>query len=221
MGGKIEAYLDCVSPYSYFALLFLLRNSDILKSHGVEIDFIPVFLGGIMVGSENTPPWKNQNKAKYSTYDSKRAQKYFGVNFETPPFFPILSLLPQRAITFIKSSYPQSKFEDTFCDLWKAMWENHDDLSKPKKMIDLLSKRFEPDDVKKIMEGANKPEIKQELNEKTKQALDSGAFGCPWFEVTNTNGKKEPFFGSDRFHFMFDFLGLPWQDIAIKEKPNL
>lgn len=24
-----------------------------------------------------------------------------------------------------------------------------------------------------------------------------------------------------RFHYMFSFLGLPWQDIAIKEKSNL
>jgi hypothetical protein len=26
-----------------------------------------------------------------------------------------------------------------------------------------------------------------------------GAFGCPWFWVTNSEGKSEPFFGSDRY----------------------
>jgi len=26
-----------------------------------------------------------------------------------------------------------------------------------------------------------------------------GAFGCPWFWVTNLEGKSEPFFGSDRY----------------------
>jgi glutathione S-transferase kappa 1 len=46
-----------------------------------------------MQGSGNTPPWKLENKAKYSSFDGKRAQQYFGANFETPSFFPIMSLL--------------------------------------------------------------------------------------------------------------------------------
>jgi glutathione S-transferase kappa 1 len=101
-------------------------------------------------------------------------------------------------MTYIKSTFPRAKYEDTFGLLWVKMWEQHWDLSKPEKMSELLSQHFNADEVKKIMEGANKPEVKQELNEKTKQALDSGAFGCPWFEVTNQDGKREPFFGSDR-----------------------
>lgn len=46
-----------------------------------------------MQGSGNTPPWKLEAKAKYSSFDTKRAQKYFGPEFTTPPFFPIMSLL--------------------------------------------------------------------------------------------------------------------------------
>lgn len=49
--------------------------------------------GGIMQGSGNTPPWKLEAKAKYSKFDSKRAQAYFGKSFSTPPNFPIMSLL--------------------------------------------------------------------------------------------------------------------------------
>lgn len=45
--------------------------------------------------------------------------------------------------------------------------------------------------------------------------LGKGAFGSPWFWVRNGEGKEEPFFGSDRFHFMWEYLGLPWQDIEI------
>lgn len=63
-----------------------------------------------------------------------------------------------------------------------------------------------------------------------------GAFGCPWFWVTNREGKGEPFFGSDRyvaplldeafypigassrFHFMWEFLDLPWQDVKLLSK---
>jgi glutathione S-transferase kappa 1 len=101
-------------------------------------------------------------------------------------------------MTYIKSTYPSKKYEDVFGELWIAMWEQHIDLSSPDKMAECLSRHFEAGDVKKIMEGANTPAIKQELLDVTKKALDSGAFGCPWFIVTNKAGKKEPFFGSDR-----------------------
>ena len=78
------------------------------------------------------------------------------------------------------------------------MWEQHIDLSNAEKMAECLSRHFESEDVKRIQEEANKATIKQELLNVTKKALDSGAFGCPWFEVTNSDGVKEPFFGSDR-----------------------
>jgi len=221
MMAKIDAYLDCVSPYSYFALLYLLKNKEALRAHDIDVELHPVFLGGIMQGSGNTPPWKLESKSKYSKYDSKRAQKYFGVSFETPPFFPILSLLPQRCMTLIKEQYPSDKYEAVFGDLWDRMWGQHWDLSKPDKMAECLARHFNPEEVKKIMGGANGPAIKQKLLDTTQKALDSGAFGCPWFEVTNKEGVKEPFFGSDRFAYMWDYLGLPWQDIAIRGKSNL
>lgn len=55
---------------------------------------------------------------------------------------------------------------------------------------------------------------------------DQGAFGCPWFWVVNTERRAhgghgrgglegesekvggEPFFGSDRWHFIWDYLGV-------------
>jgi glutathione S-transferase kappa 1 len=33
--------------------------------------------------------------------------------------------------------------------------------------------------------------------------------------VRNGEGKEEPFFGSDRFAFMWTFLGVPFRDIEI------
>jgi glutathione S-transferase kappa 1 len=117
---------------------------------------------------------------------------------ETPSFFPLLSLLPMRAMTYIKSSYPSAKYEDVFGELWIETWQRHNELSAPEKMAACLSRHFDAEDVKKIMAAANTPAIKQELLDVTKKALDSGAFGCPWFVVTNKEGKVEPFFGSDR-----------------------
>ncbi|KAF2691989.1 glutathione S-transferase kappa 1 [Lentithecium fluviatile CBS 122367] len=215
MSGKITAYIDCVSPYSYLALLHLSRNTRALQSHDVEVDVVPVFLGGINVGSGNKPPWTLPAKAVYSTYDSARAKSYFGVpNLRTPQFFPILSLLPQRALVYIKATFPDI-FLQTFIDICSAMWENGVDVSKPELLAEVLGKKFEEEQVREILGKANSPQYKGLLNTNTKEALDCGAFGCPWFWVSNAKGEEEPFFGSDRFHFMWQYLGLPWKDIEL------
>lgn len=87
--------------------------------------------------------------------------------------------------------------------------------------------------------------VKSKLKETTEYCWkDLGAYGCPWFWVTNDNRRAqashssedegttqnqglrrrlrtnpdrpgEPFFGSDRWHFMWDFLDIPWQDVTI------
>ncbi|KAL6712384.1 hypothetical protein ACN47E_000261 [Coniothyrium glycines] len=216
MSSKITCYLDCVSPYSYFALLYLEKNRAILHSNNVEIDIVPVFLGGINVGSGNKPPWTLPAKAAYSKYDSARAKRYFGVpNIQTPSFFPILSLLPQRALVYIKEAHPKS-FIQAFLDIFQAMWEHGKDVSKPEILAEVLHGRYDENEVKKILEQANSASFKQKLNDNTKEALDRGAFGCPWYFVRNSKGEEEPFFGSDRFHHMWEYLGLPWRDIEIE-----
>jgi glutathione S-transferase kappa 1 len=39
MSGKIELYYDCVSPYSWFALDYLIKNKEALGSHDVQIEY--------------------------------------------------------------------------------------------------------------------------------------------------------------------------------------
>ncbi|KAF2202902.1 thioredoxin-like protein [Delitschia confertaspora ATCC 74209] len=215
MSSKITAYIDCVSPYSYFGLLYLEKNREKLKLYGVEIEIIPVFLGGINVGTGNKPPWTLPAKAKYSPYDLARAKKYFGKpNIKTPSFFPILSLLPGRALNFIKARYPDL-LAPVFLEIFSAMWENGKDVSKQDLLAEVLSKHFSEEQVREILENANSPLYKQKLNDNTQEAIARGAFGCPWFWVRNSKGVEEPFFGSDRFHYMWDFLDLPRRHLAL------
>jgi hypothetical protein len=57
--AKIEAFLDCgmcrepmlarladvtVSPYSYYASTYLLKNRAALSSHGVEVEYVTFLL---------------------------------------------------------------------------------------------------------------------------------------------------------------------------------
>jgi hypothetical protein len=122
------------------------------------------------------------------------------------------------------------------------MYQKNIDVSKPENLAKLLqSHGFSDEDIKKILTAASSPEYKQALADNTQKALDLGAYGAPWFWVRNSEGKEEPFFGSDRyvgkvpysmilfcfgskgltfarFAYMWQYLGLPFQDIAIVEK---
>ncbi|KAE8318847.1 thioredoxin-like protein [Aspergillus transmontanensis] len=208
-----------LSPYSFYAFTYLQKNAAALESLGVEIEYIPVFLGGINVGSGNKPPWTLPAKAAYSKYDGKRAQKYFGHDFEVPSWFPILSLLPQRALTYIKKHHPSQTFSAAFQSCFETMWNGQLDISKPENLAKALGNVFSAQEVEKIITAAGTPEVKAELAATTERVVkELGAFGCPWFWVINGEGKGEPFFGSDRWHFMWEFLGLPFDDLKLRAR---
>jgi len=221
MGGKIDCYLDCTSFYGFLAFKHLLKDREILKSYDVEVEFHPVFLGGINAMSGNKPPWTLPAKAAYGVFDSDRAKKYFGLqDIRKPDFFPILSVLPQRAILYIKANYPTAKFETVFYSLFLALWvPPQSNLSKSANLHALLLENFTSVQADEIIASAGTSAVKQQLTDITKMVVEKqGAFGSPWCWVTNSEGKSEPFFGSDRFHFMWEFLGLPWQDIKLLSK---
>jgi 2-hydroxychromene-2-carboxylate isomerase len=107
-------------------------------------------------------------------------------------------LLPQRVLVYIKAQHSQG-FIETFLDIFTEMWQKGVDVSKPELLRKVLERRFSHSQAQDIMSQANSPAYKQALNDNTKEALDRGAFGCPWYWVTNAKGQEEPFFGSDRY----------------------
>lgn len=139
---------------------------------------------------------------------------------------------------YVKKNFSREKFETTFLTLWEWMFYKNIDISKPDQLIKLFqSNGYSDSEIKQILEAASSPEFKQALTANTQTALDKGAYGAPWFWVRNSEGKEEPFFGSDRyvlliygeetnadwnrFAFMWQYLGLPFQDVAIVEKSRL
>jgi glutathione S-transferase kappa 1 len=100
---------------------------------------------------------------------------------------------------YVKDTFPAEKLEAVSLELWVTMWEEHKDLSKPEMMRECLSRHFSAAQVDEVMAAANTPAVKTKLLATTDYALQTGAFGCPWFVVTNNQGVQEPFFGSDRY----------------------
>ncbi|KAH7162412.1 thioredoxin-like protein [Dactylonectria estremocensis] len=227
MGGRIDCYLDVVSFYSYVGFADLRMNLDKLAAHGVEVDFHPVFLGGINHLSGNKPPWILPAKAVYLSDDSSRAAARLSLPYEGAPK-DLMAMAknpsPLRALHFIKANYPLETFLSAFAFLFHRMWTPlHVNLVDDANLTAALAeatetptggkKLFSAADVDKIMTG--RESMKERVKQLTGEAVERGAFGAPWLWVTNDEGKTQAFFGSDRFNHIYHFLGVPFQDIAV------
>ena len=178
-----------------------------------------MLLGGINHLSGNSPPWTNKVKAKYLQHDSRRAANRVGLSsIRSPPDLMAVShtISPLRALHYIKAPHPRATFlaalEACFIAFWtppnvnlipeenlravlqgateKPGNNSSDGNSEEKKKL------FTEDEVDRIMQSRGS--MKEVLLATTKRAVDLGAFGAPWFWVTNDKGEQEPFFGSDR-----------------------
>lgn len=227
MPGQVLAHLDCASPYSYFALIHLRRYRAILASHNIKIDIIPVFLGGINHATGNKPPSTLPAKARYGPYDLARACEHFGTCWLTaPPFFPMVSLLPQRCMCVIKAKYAVETFETLFERLWVWVFNKHVDLAQPANMKQALldGGELSEDQVDEVLDLAGTKEVKSRLNENTRRCIEEyGAFGAPWLWIMRTDqgGKEvlaEPVFGSDRWMYVYKLLDLPFHDMELLKR---
>jgi 2-hydroxychromene-2-carboxylate isomerase len=169
----------------------------------------------------NKPPWTLPAKAKYLTYDTRRAAARVNIsNYQTPPdlFERAKTQSALRAMLFIKANYPREKFLSTLHFLLHKFWTPPNaDVVDEASLRALLAeatetpgagaKLFTEADVGRIMDG--RAQMKKKLADDTGKAVESGAFGCPWFLVTNSKGETQPVFGSDRYVCPTFYAGIP------------
>ncbi|KAL4810969.1 thioredoxin-like protein [Aspergillus unguis] len=204
---KITLYYDIVSPFAYIAFKVLQTSPTFKKC---DITFMPIFLGGIMKATGNTPPIRIKNKDKWINQERMRWARYFSVPISetSPEGFPPNTIALQRALTAISQIAPDKLIPATEA-AWQEFWgKANGKATQPEVFVPILEKILGSSQTKAVLEAANGAEIKERLTTNTQQAFDSGAFGLPWFECTNSKGEKEGFWGIDHLGQVIDFLGL-------------
>ncbi|PVH96517.1 HCCA isomerase/glutathione S-transferase kappa [Periconia macrospinosa] len=204
---KITLYVDIVSPFVYIAF-HVLENSPVFKN--CEINYVPVFLGGLMHACGNTPPVEIKNKDKWINKERLRWAKYFNVpvSKDSPPNFPPNTLPIQRVLTSISLSHPES-FAPALSLFWQNFWVHWNEPSKPENMFAIVQTLVgSEEEAKKVLEATKEDVVKKKLIDNTNLAFKEGAFGLPWFVATNAKGETEGFWGVDHMGQMVDHLGL-------------
>ncbi|KAI1351484.1 thioredoxin-like protein [Xylaria sp. FL0043] len=239
MGGRIDCYTDLNSIYSYFGFVHLLKHIAVLRAHGVEVDFHPVYLPDLQHRSGNRVIWTVKARQDWlEKYELPRSKRDFGVAEASPPDGDLNNLfkigqtqLPLRALLAIKKMYSAPVYNATWHWLYRCFWTPPQQSIKDEGPLrealmrmpsepsgDLKSsesRQFSAAEVDRIMVMAKDQQTKDELRMNTDTALKQGGFGAPWMMVRNSSGVVEPLFGSDRFAQMYEFLGLPYSPLKL------
>lgn len=206
--ATIEFYFDFISPYSYvaFKLLTQLVEGNIWRQP-VNIHYRPVRLAHLIGATANHPPASVPARAAFLALDLRRTCLAYAL-----PFNPVKDFLqvPLKAASLLVTAAQ----EEERPHLVKLIWDEFFGIGRTDRLLSgdwrgiLEGKSLMPveriDELVKLIE---EPHTMTQFKKVTDHALAEGAFGAPTMIVTNAQGERAFFFGSDRFHHIAIFLG--------------
>lgn len=211
--SRITLFHDIISPYSWAGFEYITRyQHNVFKN--TEVDIKPVFLAGIMMGSKNKPPGIVPAKMAFMGRDLKYKKM-----FDKIPFNPISdaptklfkkgSVDAQRFLVAAKNDVEPLQLEQIFREFSHSNWSLDEDITDKKILQNAAVNKagLSTDKFEQFWELRSSDDIKNQLKSNTKEALDLGCFGCPYFLVEDQSGNKHRIFGSDRMELICTLTG--------------
>ena len=186
----VQFLFDFGSPNAYFCHKVL---PDIASRTQVQIEYLPVLLGGLFKLSNNRSPAEAfadiPNKRAYDKLEIERfIARHQLSRFQMNPHFPVNTLKIMRLAVAAQAMGCGPNYIDS---MYSAMWEQGRNMSDDSEIAAVLQGAGL--DGPRLLALAQQPDIKVRLAANTQSAFDHGAFGSPSFLVGN-----ELFFGKDR-----------------------
>jgi 2-hydroxychromene-2-carboxylate isomerase len=177
---KIDFYFDFASPNGYLSLQALKKYQ---ASMDLEINYIPVLLGGIFKLTNNQPPMiafgEVKGKLEYENLEMKRFIDFHQLsNFKMNPHFPVITLMLMRGAL---AAQQEGFLEEYINKMSVEMWENEKILDDPVELKAAYDNAgFDSDKIFSLM---GTQEIKDKLLNNSSAAAERGVFGIPTFFV--------------------------------------
>ena len=195
---KIDFYFDFASPNAYLSHKVM---QIIKEKHQVDLNYVPVLLGGIFKATNNKPPMEQffgvMNKNEYQSIEMQRFIERHNIDsFQMNPYFPVISLqIIRGAVAADMDGYLEEYIDKVLVHMWE----------EPKKMDDpeVIKAAFEESgfDSEMLMAQIQDPIIKEKLISNTEQAVERGVFGIPTFFIDD-----EIYFGKDTIWMIEEIL---------------
>ncbi|XAH21124.1 2-hydroxychromene-2-carboxylate isomerase [Xylophilus sp. GW821-FHT01B05] len=195
MRKSVDFFFDVGSPSSYLAWTQL---PALCASHGADLVYRPMLLGGVYQATGNASPATIPVKGRYTQMDYERHARRYGVPFQGNPHFPVITLFLMRAVTGIQLRHPEQLQQLLGC-VFKALWIDALNLNDAQLTARILTEGgFDPAEIDRLTQDA---EIKAALKATTQEAVERGVFGAPTLFVGD-----QMFFGQDRMDFVREAL---------------
>jgi 2-hydroxychromene-2-carboxylate isomerase len=195
---KVDFIFDVASPNAYFCHKLI---PDFKKRTGVEFEYVPCLLGGIMKLSGNQPPFVAfadiPNKNKYQLIEIERFIKQHNLKeFKFNSSFPMNTVQLQRGAL---AAQELGIFERYLEIILEAMWEKDIDLADLNIFKSTLSENNI--DAESMIGIITSQACKDQLIANTTDAVNRGAFGVPTFFYDD-----QIFFGKDHLHQLEEYI---------------
>jgi 2-hydroxychromene-2-carboxylate isomerase len=214
----LDLYWDFSSPFAY---LGATQAEALAARTGAKLTWRPMLLGAVFkaIGQEQAPilTW-GEAKRNYYFKDLTRWADLYGVPFQFPTRFPMLTLKALRAYLALPEGRRGAFRDRTF----RAYWAEDRDIGDEKVLAELAGVDAEASpfvdakaspfvdaeaspfkDAGALAARIQSPEIKNELTLATQEAIDRGVFGAPTWIVDG----QELFWGQDRIALVERALG--------------
>jgi 2-hydroxychromene-2-carboxylate isomerase len=192
--ARVEFFFDYSCPYAYLAST---QVEALAARTGAELVYKPFLLGGVFkaLGDGNGElPFQSPARARMNGLDMQRWAEHWHVPLEMP------SGHPNRTVLALRATLAAGDIARASRALFDAYWARALDVSDPEVVRSALAAAGF--DAEKILARAVEPEIKNELRDRTDEALARGVFGAPAFFVGD-----QLFWGQDRLDWVAEALG--------------
>ena len=192
----IDYYFSLVSPWAYIGHAPFI---DIVRRHGVEVNYKPVFLGRVFAETGGLPlAQRHPARQRYRILELQRWRDKRGLSFNiTPKHWPFDVNLADRFVIAINAS---GKSPDAFLRrVFAAIWEEERNLADPLVLVELAEQAgFDSSTLMDVATGSTTEAI-YALN--LENAIAADVFGSPAYVL-----EGEVFWGQDRLDLLADAL---------------
>lgn len=190
-GLPIDFWFDFSCPYAYLAST---QRHNLARDADSAVHLRPFLLGGVFAAigqAQNLSTVLSAPKARHNRLDLLRWADVFAAPIATPLRHPNRTVEALRVLL----ATPQEHWDPLIDALFALYWVHGRDISDPAQLQATLADLHL--DVDAVWQLSQSETIRQELRDRTQQAVDIGIFGAPTFVV---NGQL--FWGQDRLPFV-------------------
>jgi 2-hydroxychromene-2-carboxylate isomerase len=186
----VQFVFDFGSPNAYLCHKVI---HEIEGRTGVQVQYVPILLGGLFKLSNNRSPAEAfagiPNKQAYDLLEVRRfIAKHRLDRFKRNPFFPVNTLQIMRGAVAAQKLDCFAAYVDA---MYSAMWEQGRNMSDATEITAVLTSAGI--DAARVLETTQDQSVKNGLLMHTQSAFERGAFGSPTFFVGDAM-----YFGKDR-----------------------